>query len=146
MLALIQRVSSASVDVDEITVGKIDRGILLLLGIQKTDEEYLVEKLVNKVLNYRIFGDDKGHMNLSLKDIKGSLLIVPQFTIAADTKKGSRPSFSSAMQPDIAEALYNQFVSCAEAGFPNVATGKFGADMKVSLLNDGPVTFMLEVN
>ena len=146
MLALIQRVSSASVVVDDVTIGRIDRGLLLLLGIQKPDDESLVEKLVNKSLNYRVFGDDKGHMNLSLLDIEGGLLVVPQFTIAADTKKGLRPSFSSAASPDRAEALYDQFVSCAQSAFPTVATGKFGADMKVSLLNDGPVTFMLQVS
>lgn len=145
MLALIQRVSSASVVIDGTIVGEIDSGIMLLLGIQKTDEEHLIAKLVSKLLDYRIFGDDKGHMNLSLRDVKGGLLIIPQFTIAADTKKGLRPSFSSAAPPDRAEGLYDKFVSCAQSEHHLVETGKFGADMKVSLLNDGPVTFMLQV-
>lgn len=146
MLGLIQRVSSASVVVEGESIGAIDQGILLLLGIQKTDDDRLIDKLVKKVLAYRIFGDEKGHMNLSLVDVNGGLLIVPQFTIAADTKKGLRPSFSSAASPEIAEILYDQFVAQASQIHSNVATGSFGADMKVSLLNDGPVTFMLQVN
>ncbi|MBL4680928.1 MAG: D-tyrosyl-tRNA(Tyr) deacylase [Pseudomonadales bacterium] len=146
MLGLIQRVSSASVVVDGQIIGAIDQGILLMLGVQKTDDESLIEKLVKKVFAYRIFGDEKGHMNLSLTDVNGGLLIVPQFTIAASTKKGLRPSFSSAAAPEIAKKIYDQFVAEARLAHPNVATGKFGADMKVSLLNDGPVTFMLEAN
>jgi len=146
MLGLIQRVSSACVVVDGQSIGAIDLGILLLLGVQKTDDESLIEKLVKKVFAYRIFADEKGHMNLSLTDVNGGLLIVPQFTIAASTKKGLRPSFSSAASPEIAKKIYDQFVAEARLAHPNVATGRFGADMKVSLLNDGPVTFMLEVN
>ena len=142
MLGLIQRVSSAKVEVDGNIVGEIDAGLLLLLGVEKSDTEAQLEKLLNKVLNYRVFGDDRGHMNLSLLDVKGDLLVVSQFTLAADTKKGLRPSFSSAAPPDIAETLYEQFVSQASQSV-SVQTGRFGADMKVSLTNDGPVTFML---
>lgn len=144
MLGLIQRVSQARVVVSGETVGQIDRGILLLLGIQKNDSEMNVERMLNKVINYRVFPDDKGHMNLSLQEIAAELLIVPQFTIAADTKKGLRPSFSSAALPDDARVLYDEFV--LQAG-KTCATqvGVFGADMKVSLTNDGPVTFMLSV-
>ncbi len=142
MLGLIQRVSEAQIIVAGETVGKISRGLLLLLGVQKGDIENDVSRLVNKVVNYRVFPDDKGHVNLSLLDIGGELLVTPQFTIAADTKKGLRPSFSSAAPPDEAEALYDTFV--VQAGdLCAVETGVFGADMKVTLTNDGPVTFML---
>ncbi len=149
MLGLIQRVSSASVVVADETAGKINRGVLLLLGIQKGDDQRSADKLLKKVTSYRIFPDDKGHMNLSLIDIDGDLLVVSQFTIAADTHKGLRPSFSSAAPPEIAENLYEYFVREARAlrqsGLNgHVATGVFGADMKVSLVNEGPVTFMLE--
>jgi len=125
--------------------GEIGQGILLLLGIQKHDDLALAEKLLNKVLAYRIFNDDVGHMNLSLSDTRGGLLIVSQFTLAADTNKGLRPSFSSSAPPDMAEPLYDQFVEIARSRWRDVATGSFGADMKVQLLNDGPVTFLLEV-
>ncbi len=149
MKGLIQRVSEAKVVVDGNAVGEIGRGILLLLGVQKGDDGTCLDKLLDKVLAYRIFPDAAGHMNLSLTDIAGELLIVSQFTLASDTKKGLRPSFSSAAPPDIAETMYDQFVSrararCAEGKCSDVQTGVFGADMKVSLLNDGPVTFLLE--
>ena len=149
MRGLIQRVSEARVVVEGEAVGEINRGILLLLGIQKGDEQASITKLLDKVLAYRIFPDDAGHMNLSLSDIDGELLIVSQFTLAADTKKGLRPSFSSAAPPDLAQTMYDEFVAraevkCAERKFAKVQTGRFGADMKVSLLNDGPVTFLLE--
>ena len=143
MLGLIQRVSEASVMVDGEITGRIERGILLLLGVQKNDTSTNVSKMVNKVLSYRVFPDDKGHMNLSLKEIGGGLLIVPQFTIAANTRKGLRPSFSSAAEPEKANDLFKEFVFEADKLNP-VQTGVFGADMKVSLVNDGPVTFMLE--
>ena len=142
MLGLIQRVSEAKVVVDSETTGQIGRGLLLLLGVQKGDTGTNVSKMVHKVFNYRVFPDDKGHMNLSLKDIGGGLLIVPQFTIAADTGKGLRPSFSSAAAPEHANDLFTQFVNEASELLP-VQTGVFGADMKVGLINDGPVTFML---
>ncbi len=144
MLGLIQRVSEASVTVDGEVCGSIDRGLLLLLGVQKADTSAQVEKLVSRVVRYRVFGDDAGHMNLSLLDVGGALLVVSQFTLAADTKKGLRPSFSSAAPPAEAEILYEEFVSRASE-LVTVETGRFGADMKVSLTNDGPVTFILEV-
>ena len=146
MQALIQRVSEAKVVVDGQTIGEIEQGILVLLGVEKEDDEQKADKLLNKVSGYRIFPDDEGKMNLSLKDIKGQLLVVSQFTLAADTKKGMRPSFSSAAVPSEAERLYEYFVSQSKKLVPltKVATGEFGADMKVSLTNDGPVTFRLE--
>ncbi len=142
MLGLIQRVSEAQVAVDREIIGKINRGLLLLLGVQKDDVEGNVSRMLNKVVNYRVFSDDKGHMNLSLLEVHGELLVVPQFTIAADTKKGLRPSFSSAAPPTQAQALYDVFVIQA-SNLCSIQTGVFGADMKVSLTNDGPVTFML---
>ena len=143
MIGLIQRVSSADVIADGEPSGAIGPGLLLLLGVEKGDTSADLEKLLNKTLNYRVFGDDKGHMNLSLLDVGGELMIVSQFTLAADTKKGLRPSFSSAAPPEDAELLYNEFVERAGQQV-TVATGKFGADMKVSLTNDGPVTFLLQ--
>ena len=145
MQGLIQRVSEAKVVVNNQVVGEINKGILLLLGVEKLDDKSSVDKLLHKVANYRIFPDEAGKMNLSLKDIQGELLIVSQFTLAADTKKGMRPSFSSAATPALGEELYNYFVSEAQKSFAQVATGQFGADMKVHLVNDGPVTFRLEV-
>ena len=144
MLGLIQRVSSASVAIDHETVGEIDQGILLLLGVQKDDVMGSADKLLRKVLNYRMFSDPEGKMNQSLIDINGGLLIVSQFTLAADTKKGLRPSFSSAAPPEQAENLYNHFVSHASQQHLKVQNGRFGANMQVCLVNDGPVTFMLE--
>ena len=143
MLGLIQRVSSASVTVDGDIVGEIGPGLLLLLGVEKEDTEANADRLLEKVLAYRVFSDENGHMNLSLKDVGGGLLVVSQFTLAASTKKGLRPSFSSAAPPAEAEALYEHFVDRARASHDPVATGRFGADMKVALLNDGPVTFLL---
>jgi len=146
MRALIQRVSYARVLVDEKVIGEIDRGLLVFIGFQKGDSVARIDKLLNKVLAYRVFPDGAGHMNLSLADISASLLIVSQFTLAADTRKGLRPSFSSATPPPEAEALYDEFVSRARQRCEAVATGRFGADMKVQLENAGPVTFLLEVN
>lgn len=143
MLGLIQRVSSASVEIDKQIHGQIDQGLLLLLGIQKTDSRENADKLLHKILNYRMFSDANGKMNLSLKDINGGLLVISQFTLAADTNKGLRPSFSSAAPPDQAEALYNYFLSSAKAQHSKVGNGIFAADMKVYLCNDGPVTFNL---
>lgn len=147
MLGLIQRVSQASVVVDGEIIGEIRQGLLLLLGVQKSDTQATADKLLKKVLDYRVFSDAEGKMNLSLKDIRGELLIVSQFTLAADTQKGLRPSFSTAAPPAIANQLYDYFVKRAQHFHPNkIATGQFGADMKVSLINDGPVTFLLEIN
>ena len=142
MLGLIQRVSEAQVRVQDEVVGEIGPGLLVFLGVEKTDSRAQVDKLLNKVLNYRLFGDDKDHMNLSLLDVGGELLVVSQFTLVANTKKGLRASFSSAAAPEDAESLYQLFVERAAQSLI-VQTGRFGADMKVSLVNDGPVTFML---
>jgi D-tyrosyl-tRNA(Tyr) deacylase len=142
--ALIQRVSEASVTVDGKIIGRIGNGILLLLGVEKTDDAATVDKLLQRVLSYRIFADDAGKMNLSLRDTGGGLLVVSQFTLVADTRKGLRPSFSSGASPQEGERLYDLFVQQARAAWHDVATGRFGADMKVALVNDGPVTFWLE--
>ena len=144
MLALIQRVSEASVTIDNRIHGQIGPGILLLLGVQKGDDRARADKLLNKVLAYRIFGDADGKMNLSLSQTDGGLLIVSQFTLAADTRKGLRPGFSNAAPPALGEELYDYFVDQARSRHAEVGTGRFGADMKVALINDGPVTFMLE--
>lgn len=143
MLALIQRVTSASVSVDTETVGKIEKGLLVFLGIEKNDVRTDAEKLVNKVLAYRVFSDDEDKMNLSVRDVQGGLLIVSQFTLAADTNKGLRPSFTSAKPPQEAEELYQYFLDQAQNQYDLISSGKFGADMQVSLVNDGPVTFLL---
>lgn len=145
MRGIIQRVSSASVVVDGKEVGAIGCGILVLLAIQKADTQALADKLLNKILSYRVFPDEKGHMNFSLRDVGGGLLVVSQFTLAANTHKGLRPSFSSAAPPEQAEALYNYFVKSAVKIHPVVEQGVFAADMKVKLINDGPVTFDLTV-
>ncbi|MGB0923714.1 MAG: D-aminoacyl-tRNA deacylase, partial [Pseudoalteromonas shioyasakiensis] len=143
MQGLIQRVKQAKVEVAGEVVGEISQGILLLLGVEKQDTEQSAQKLLHKVSNYRIFTDEQGKMNLSLNDIKGELLVVSQFTLAADTKKGMRPSFSSAGTPEQANTLYEYFIAEAKKAGLTVATGQFGADMQVSLCNDGPVTFNL---
>lgn len=146
MIGLIQRVQASQVEVDGEVIGKINQGILLLLGVQKEDNEQLSDKLLHKVINYRIFEDEDGKMNKSLLDIEGELLIVSQFTLPANTKKGLRPSFASAANPELGRSLYDYFVRQAGDKLPNPAqTGEFGADMQVSLINDGPVTFWLEV-
>lgn len=145
MIGLIQRVTEASVKVDGTTVGEITNGILLLLGVDKDDDEAKADKLAQKLATYRIFEDDAGKMNLNIQQTGGDLLVVSQFTLVADTKKGTRPSFSRGASPEHGEYIYNYFVQkCKELGL-KTETGQFGADMKVSLLNDGPVTFSLEV-
>ncbi|HTP62669.1 MAG TPA: D-aminoacyl-tRNA deacylase [Burkholderiales bacterium] len=145
MIALIQRVTEAKVAVGGESVGAIGRGILALVGVERGDSEAQAERLVERVLGYRIFPDAEGKMNLSLLDIKGELLAVPQFTLAADTKSGTRPGFSTAAAPDEGERLFNFFVSVLNRKI-KAQTGKFGADMKVSLVNDGPVTFWLQTS
>ncbi|MGI9277251.1 MAG: D-aminoacyl-tRNA deacylase [Endozoicomonas sp.] len=145
MRGLIQRVQSARVEVDGETVGEIANGLLLFLGVEKDDTPARADKLLNKVLKYRVFSDENGKMNLGLKDTGGGLLVVSQFTLVADTRKGLRPSFSSGATPEHGEKMYDYFVSRAREHHADVATGRFAADMNVSLLNDGPVTFNLEV-
>lgn len=145
MKGLIQRVSYACVKVDNEITGAIDGGILLLLGVEQGDNETTADKLLQKVLNYRIFPDVDGKMNRSLTDVGGGLLVVSQFTLVADTRKGLRPGFSRGATPAEGERLYDLFVQRARAMHGSVETGRFGADMKVELLNDGPVTFLLEV-
>lgn len=144
MKALIQRVKSANVVVNKECVGKIDQGILLFLGVEKDDSEADAAKLLKKILGYRIFADKDAKMNLNLQQIEGGLLVVSQFTIVADTKKGLRPSFSSGATPEHGEKLYNYFINQAKQAHNDVATGIFAADMEVALVNDGPVTFWLE--
>ncbi|WP_134018057.1 D-aminoacyl-tRNA deacylase [Modicisalibacter xianhensis] len=144
MRALIQRVSHARVDVAGRTVGAIDQGLLALIGVEKGDDEARADKLLHKLLHYRVFGDDAGKMNLDLQQVDGGLLLVSQFTLAADTHKGLRPSFSSAAPPAEGERLFEYLLTRARDTWPHVASGEFGADMQVSLLNDGPVTFLLE--
>ena len=143
MKALIQRVSQARVDVDNETVGKIGQGLLVLLGVERNDTVACAEKLLDKLLQYRVFADGEGKMNLSVRDIGGGVLLVSQFTLAADTQKGLRPSFSSAASPDLARQLYDHAVQYLRSRHGDVATGIFAADMKVHLVNDGPVTFLL---
>ena len=147
MIGLIQRVSSAQVVIDHETAGKIDRGILLLLGVEKGDTETIADRLLERICTYRIFEDDTGRMNRSLVDINGGLLVVSQFTLPADTKKGTRPGFSPAAPPALGESLYHHLVQQAHAqqALSHVGSGVFGADMQVSLTNDGPVTFWLQV-
>lgn len=145
MIGLLQRVSAAQVVVDGVTVGAIGRGLMVLIGVEAGDAEADAGQLVRRLLDYRVFPDDAGKMNRSLRDIGGGLLLVPQFTLAADTRKGLRPGFSGAAPPDEGRRLFEHAVACARALHPLVATGQFGADMKVTLTNDGPVTFWLQV-
>ena len=143
MIALIQRVSKAAVAVDERLVGEIGSGILALIGFERGDETEQIEKLLTRLLTYRIFADDAGRMNLSLADTGGGLLLVPQFTLAADTRKGTRPGFSTAAAPELARTMFAKCVALARTRHAEVAAGEFGAHMQVSLVNDGPVTFWL---
>ncbi|QUJ67593.1 D-tyrosyl-tRNA(Tyr) deacylase [Photobacterium sp. GJ3] len=144
MIALIQRVSEASVTVDGAVTGAIGKGLLVLLGVEKGDDEAKAKRLRDKVLGYRVFEDDAGKMNLNVQQAGGSVLVVSQFTLAADTKSGMRPSFSAGASPAEAERLYNYFVGACQEQEIRTETGRFAADMKVALLNDGPVTFWLQ--
>jgi D-tyrosyl-tRNA(Tyr) deacylase len=144
MKALLQRVSSASVSVDGRRVGEIDTGLLVFLGMDKGDDEASTDRMLDRLLAYRVFPDQAGRMNRSVAEIGGGVLLVSQFTLAADTRKGLRPSFSSALPPAAAEALYQYTLETLRGRHPDVAAGVFGADMQVSLVNDGPVTFLLE--
>lgn len=145
MKAVIQRVSHAQVSVNNEIVGKIEKGILILLGIKNDDTEEDIDYLVRKIIPLRIFNDHESKMNLSIKDIEGDTLIISQFTLYADTKKGNRPSFTLAANPNIAKDFYEKFIMKYEKAFEKkVQTGIFGADMKVELLNDGPVTIIID--
>ncbi len=144
MKTLLQRVRQAHVEVEGEVVGAIDQGLLVLVGIEPHDDAALVEKMLGRLLAYRVFADEQGRMNRSLSDIGGGLLLVSQFTLAADTRSGLRPSFSSAAPPEQGRQLFEHLVACARDRHPQVATGRFGANMQVHLVNDGPVTFLLE--
>lgn len=144
MIALIQRVSHANVRINQHIVGEIGQGLLVLLGVERDDTTEQANKLLDKILAYRVFTDDAGKMNLNVQQIGGELLVVSQFTLAANTQKGLRPSFSAAATPEVAERLYTWFHHEAAKRI-RTATGQFGADMQVSLVNDGPVTFWLQV-
>ena len=146
MIALIQRVTSARVVVDDQIRGEIGAGLVGLIGVERGDDAAQGIRLLERLLDFRIFADAAGRMNRSLRDVHGGLLLVPQFTLAADTRSGHRPGFSTAADPSLARQLFEQLVATARAAYPNVATGEFGAHMQVSLTNDGPVTFWLQVH
>ncbi len=143
MISLIQRVTQARVEVDGQTIGAIGPGLLALVGVEPGDGQAQVQRMCERLLGYRIFGDETGRMNRSLVDVRGGLLLVPQFTLAADTAKGMRPSFTSAASPEQAKRWFERLMELARASYPKVETGRFGAHMTVHLVNDGPVTFIL---
>ena len=145
MIGLLQRVSQAKVEVDGASVGAIGAGLMVLICAERGDGEAEADRLLERLLGYRVFADAEGKMNLSLRDVQGGLLLVPQFTLAADTHKGTRPSFTPAAAPAEGERLFDYLVARARAAHPAVATGRFGAHMQVSLTNDGPVTIWLRV-
>jgi D-tyrosyl-tRNA(Tyr) deacylase len=144
MIALIQRVLEASVSVEGQEIGRIGPGLLALIGVRPDDDSSSAARLFERLLGYRVFADENGRMNRSLANTGGGLLLVPQFTLAADTRSGRRPSFTSAAAPEVAKRLFEALVALARARHPSVATGQFGAEMQVSLINHGPVTFWLE--
>lgn len=144
MKCLLQRVSSARVTVAGRVCGQIEQGLLVLVGLEPDDNEAVLQKMLRRLLDYRVFADAQGRMNLSLRDIDGGLLLVSQFTLAAQTDKGLRPGFSTAAAPELAEQLFSRLLELAHAEYQHVACGEFGADMQVSLTNDGPVTFLLQ--
>ena len=143
MIGLLQRVTQARVEVGGETIGAIGRGLLVLIGVEKGDGEAEADRLLERLLGYRVFPDAEGKMNLSVQDIQGGLLLVPQFTLPADTKKGMRPSFTPAASPEEGERLFHYLLAQAREQHTDVAAGRFGADMQVTLTNDGPVTFWL---
>lgn len=145
MIGLLQRVTHAQVAVGGAMIAEIGRGALVMIGVEAGDGVREAERLLERVLGYRVFPDEAGRMNRSLRDVEGGLLLVPQFTLAADTQKGARPSFSTAAAPEVGQRLFEHLADTARARYPNVACGRFGADMKVTLTNDGPVTFWLHV-
>jgi D-tyrosyl-tRNA(Tyr) deacylase len=144
MIGLLQRVTSASVAVNEQTIGKISHGLLVLVAVHRDDEERDIARLAERIMTYRVFPDGEGRMNLSVQDISGELLLVPQFTLTADTRKGTRASFTKAADPAKATAYFDRLVAVCQQQLEIVETGQFGADMAVALVNDGPVTFWLE--
>ena len=144
MIGLLQRVTEASVTVSEQIIGKIDRGLLVLVAVHRDDEERDIHRLAERILTYRVFPDAEGRMNLSVQDISGGLLLVPQFTLTADTRKGTRASFTKGADPEKASAYFDKLVTLCDAQLKVVETGQFAADMQVALTNDGPVTFWLE--
>lgn len=146
MKFLIQRVSHASVEVESQTIGEIKKGFLVFIGISQEDTSEIADKMIHKLLGMRIFEDENGKTNLSLTDVSGELLLISQFTLYADCKKGNRPSFIKAGNPELANHLYEYIITACQKQIPVVQTGSFGADMKVSLLNDGPFTIMLDSN
>jgi D-aminoacyl-tRNA deacylase len=146
MIALVQRVSNASVHIEDQPVAQIGPGVLALIGVQPPDDETTAARLLERLLAYRIFADSKGRMNLGLKEVGGGLLLVPQFTLAADTRKGNRPGFSTAATPAQARTLFDHLCALALSAHPHTQCGRFGADMQVALVNDGPVTFWLQVD
>lgn len=144
MKFIVQRVNKSQVEVEEKIVGKIDKGFMVLIGIKHNDTKEIADFLVRKLINLRVFEDENGKMNLSLKDVQGSLLLISQFTLYADCTSGNRPSFTNAAKPEFANELYEYIIEECKKQIPNVQTGIFGADMQVSLVNDGPVTIILE--
>lgn len=145
MIALLQRVHHAHVSVEEQQVGTIEQGLLVFIGVERDDTQEHADKLLQRLLSYRVFSDDDDKMNLSLQDIQGGLLLVPQFTLAANTSKGLRPSFTPAASPNKGQQLFEYLCEQAKKQYPNVETGQFGANMQVTLTNDGPVTFWLQI-
>ena len=144
MIVLLQRVTEARVDVFNECVGKIEKGLLAMVGVQASDDESTADHFVSRLMNYRVFADQQDKMNLSLIDIDGGLLLVPQFTLAANTHKGRRPSFTSAATPAMAESVFQAMLKIARASYTKVESGRFGANIQVQLINDGPVTFILD--
>jgi len=143
MITIIQRVIQSNVTVNHKVIGEIKQGIMALVAVEKLDTEQEATRLLERMLNYRIFSDENDRMNLSLRDTNGGLLLIPQFTLLADTEKGNRPSFTSAAAPELGQQLFQFLTDKAKEGYHTVACGEFGSDMKVSLINDGPVTFTL---
>ena len=145
MIGLLQRVSTASVDVAGERIAEIDTGLMVLIGVERDDTRAQADRLLERLLNYRVFSDARGHMNESLRDVGGGLLLVPQFTLPADTRKGNRPGFSTGASPELGRELFEYLVAQARQQHALVASGRFGAEMRVSLVNEGPVTFWLQV-
>ncbi len=146
MIGLLQRVTSAAVEVESREIARIGPGLLVLVAVERDDTPIEAERLLERLLNYRVFADAEGRMNLSVTDVNGGLLLVPQFTLAADTKNGLRPGFSTAAPPDEGRRLFEELLGLARQRFPGVQAGQFGAHMQVSLVNDGPVTFWIQAS